>query len=67
MAEEKQAATEEENPTVEEEPQPPPPPPPFILYVDLHCVGCAKKIQRSILKIRGTNILIEGEIDSAKE
>nr|VDD39280.1 unnamed protein product [Brassica oleracea] len=53
MAEEKQAATEEENPTVEEEPQPPPPPPPFILYVDLHCVGCAKKIQRSILKIRG--------------
>ncbi|CAN7080523.1 unnamed protein product [Brassica oleracea var. botrytis] len=53
VAEEKQAATEEENPTVEEEPQPPPPPPPFILYVDLHCVGCAKKIQRSILKIRG--------------
>ncbi|KAL8538217.1 hypothetical protein ACS0TY_000259 [Phlomoides rotata] len=26
---------------------------PFVLFVDLHCVGCAKKIERSILKIRG--------------
>ncbi|ESQ31999.1 hypothetical protein EUTSA_v10004630mg [Eutrema salsugineum] len=51
VAEEKKGASEEEKPTVEEEP--PPPPPPFILYVDLHCVGCAKKIERSILKIRG--------------
>lgn len=28
-------------------------PAPFVLFVDLHCVGCAKKIERSILKIRG--------------
>ncbi|KAJ4900493.1 Heavy metal transport/detoxification superfamily protein [Raphanus sativus] len=58
VAVEKQAATEEEKPTVEEDPQPPPPPPPFILYVDLHCVGCAKKIQRSILKIRGVEEVV---------
>lgn len=29
------------------------PPLPFVLSVDLHCMGCAKKIERSILKIRG--------------
>ncbi|XP_027109937.1 heavy metal-associated isoprenylated plant protein 9-like isoform X1 [Coffea arabica] len=29
------------------------PPTPFVLSVDLHCMGCAKKIERSILKIRG--------------
>ncbi|XP_031394819.1 heavy metal-associated isoprenylated plant protein 9 isoform X2 [Punica granatum] len=34
----------------EEEPKPPSP---CVLYVDLHCVGCAKKIERSILKIQG--------------
>ncbi|MCD7472468.1 hypothetical protein HAX54_013715 [Datura stramonium] len=28
-------------------------PSPFILYVDLHCLGCAKKIERTISKIRG--------------
>ncbi|KAF8097112.1 hypothetical protein N665_0294s0018 [Sinapis alba] len=56
--EEKQEAAEEEKPTVEEEKQPPPPPPPFILYVDLHCVGCAKKIERSILKIRGVEEVV---------
>ncbi|KAG2240231.1 hypothetical protein Bca4012_014768 [Brassica carinata] len=55
---EKKDVAEEEKPTVEEEPQPPPPPPPFILYVDLHCVGCAKKIQRSILKIRGVEEVV---------
>ncbi|GMJ13628.1 HEAVY METAL ASSOCIATED PROTEIN 47 [Hibiscus trionum] len=37
----------------EEPPAPPPPPPPFVLFVDLHCVGCAKKIEKSIMKIRG--------------
>ncbi|CAH8317421.1 unnamed protein product [Eruca vesicaria subsp. sativa] len=58
VAEDKQGAGEEEKPSVEEEPQPPPPPPPFILYVDLHCVGCAKKIQRSILKIRGVEEVV---------
>ncbi|URE07014.1 Heavy-metal-associated domain [Musa troglodytarum] len=29
------------------------PPPPVVLSVDLHCVGCAKKIEKSILKCRG--------------
>ncbi|CAH8354935.1 unnamed protein product [Eruca vesicaria subsp. sativa] len=59
VAEENQEATEEEKPTVEEEEtQPPPPPPPFILYVDLHCVGCAKKIERSILRIRGVEEVV---------
>lgn len=33
------------------------PPSPFVLFVDLHCVGCAKKIERSILKIRGPFIV----------
>ncbi|KAL4363040.1 hypothetical protein GQ457_04G013920 [Hibiscus cannabinus] len=45
----------EEKPTEEEkkEEAPAPPPPPFVLFVDLHCVGCAKKIEKSIMKIRG--------------
>lgn len=44
----------------EEEPKPPAP---FVLYVDLHCAGCAKKIEKSIMKIRG----VEGvEMDMAK-
>ncbi|KAK1304557.1 hypothetical protein QJS10_CPB11g00526 [Acorus calamus] len=47
----------------EEEPKPPSPPPPTVLHVDLHCVGCAKKIERTILKVRGveeveTNIML---------
>lgn len=29
------------------------PPSPFVLFVDLHCVGCAKKIEKSIMRIRG--------------
>ncbi|XP_073111996.1 uncharacterized protein [Elaeis guineensis] len=38
----------------------PSPPPPVVLFVDLHCAGCAKKIERSILKCRG----VEGvEVD----
>ncbi|KAL5737166.1 hypothetical protein ACOSQ2_031954 [Xanthoceras sorbifolium] len=42
-AEEKPAAAAEE----------PKPPSPFVLFVDLHCVGCAKKIEKSIMRIRG--------------
>ncbi|PIM98873.1 Copper chaperone [Handroanthus impetiginosus] len=38
---------------VEEKKEEPKPPSPFVLFVDLHCVGCAKKIERSIRKIRG--------------
>lgn len=48
----------------EETPPPPPsPPPPIVLFVNLHCVGCAKKIQRSILKCRGVE---EVEVDMVK-
>ncbi|XP_030500273.2 heavy metal-associated isoprenylated plant protein 9 [Cannabis sativa] len=47
--EEKKVEEEEAKP----QPQPPPPPSPFILFIDLHCVGCAKKIERSLMKIRG--------------
>uniref|UniRef100_A0A7C9ECV8 HMA domain-containing protein n=1 Tax=Opuntia streptacantha TaxID=393608 RepID=A0A7C9ECV8_OPUST len=50
-----------EEPKKEEEP--PQPPPPFVIYVDLHCMGCAKKIQKSIMKIRGVE---EVAIDMAQ-
>ncbi|GMI75601.1 HEAVY METAL ASSOCIATED PROTEIN 47 [Hibiscus trionum] len=43
----------EEKPAEEKKEEPPAPPPPFVLFVDLHCVGCAKKIEKSIMKIRG--------------
>ncbi|XP_031282117.1 heavy metal-associated isoprenylated plant protein 9 [Pistacia vera] len=50
--EEKVEEKKEEKPAeeVKEEPKPPAP---FVLYVDLHCVGCAKKIEKSIMRIRG--------------
>ncbi|KAM7268799.1 hypothetical protein ACFE04_010965 [Oxalis oulophora] len=57
--EEKPAAAEEE----EEKKQEPKPPAPFVLSVDLHCVGCAKKIERSIMKIRGVEGVV---IDMSK-
>ncbi|XP_068634651.1 heavy metal-associated isoprenylated plant protein 9-like [Aristolochia californica] len=34
-------------------PPPPPPPPPVVLLVDMHCVGCAKRVERCIMKVRG--------------
>lgn len=43
----------EEKPAEEAKKEEPKPPSPFVLSVDLHCVGCAKKIERSIMKIRG--------------
>ncbi|CAL5344219.1 unnamed protein product [Camellia sinensis] len=47
----------------EEKKEEPKPPEPSVLFVDLHCVGCAKKIEKSILRIRG----VEGvEIDMSK-
>ncbi|KAJ1694792.1 hypothetical protein LUZ63_011490 [Rhynchospora breviuscula] len=47
----------------EKKEEPPQPPPPVVLQVDLHCVGCAKKIQRSILKCKG----VEGvEVEMGK-
>ncbi|KAL2527571.1 Heavy metal transport/detoxification superfamily protein [Abeliophyllum distichum] len=44
---------EEKEEKMEEKKEEPKPPSPLVLFVDLHCVGCAKKIERSILKIRG--------------
>ncbi|KAK9292918.1 hypothetical protein L1049_020899 [Liquidambar formosana] len=49
-AEAKPEEKKEEKPKEKEEPKPPSP---FVLFVDLHCVGCAKKIERSLMKIRG--------------
>ncbi|CBI23102.3 unnamed protein product, partial [Vitis vinifera] len=49
--EEKAEEKKEEKP--EEPKEEPKPPLPFVLFVDLHCVGCAKKIERSLMKIRG--------------
>ncbi|XP_047326043.1 heavy metal-associated isoprenylated plant protein 9 [Impatiens glandulifera] len=53
----KKSTDEEDKKKKEEEAPPPPPPPkppaPFVIYIDLHCVGCAKKIEKSIMKIRG--------------
>ncbi|KAL7003753.1 hypothetical protein U1Q18_004899 [Sarracenia purpurea var. burkii] len=47
---------------------------PLLLFVDLHCVGCAKKIEKSIMKIRGVEgvvidmaqnqVSIKGEVEA---
>ncbi|MFS7961611.1 putative heavy metal-associated domain, HMA, heavy metal-associated domain superfamily [Helianthus anomalus] len=44
---------EEKPPAEDKKDEEPKPPPPFVLYIDLHCVGCAKKIERSLLRIPG--------------
>ncbi|KAL6127480.1 hypothetical protein ACLB2K_070845 [Fragaria x ananassa] len=62
-AEEKAEEKKEEKAAEEEKKEEPKPPAPFVLYVDLHCVGCAKKIERSIMKIRGVEGVL---IDMAK-
>lgn len=58
--EKKEEAAEEEKKEekAEEKKEEPEPPSPFVLYVDLHCVGCAKKIEKSIMKIRGPPSLL---------
>ncbi|XP_045786178.1 heavy metal-associated isoprenylated plant protein 9 [Trifolium pratense] len=63
--EEKPAEEEkkEEKSAEEEKKEEPKPPSPCVLFVDLHCVGCAKKIQRSIMKMRGVEGVV---IDMAK-
>uniref|UniRef100_A0A7N0UCE7 HMA domain-containing protein n=1 Tax=Kalanchoe fedtschenkoi TaxID=63787 RepID=A0A7N0UCE7_KALFE len=38
--------------------EPLPPPPPFVLHIDLHCVGCAKKIEKILTNMTG----IEGVV-----
>ncbi|CAL5189573.1 unnamed protein product [Lathyrus oleraceus] len=61
--EEKQVEEKKEEKQEEEKKEEPKPPSPCVLYVDLHCVGCAKKIQRSIMKMRGVEGVV---IDMAK-
>ncbi|KAL2317535.1 hypothetical protein Fmac_031411 [Flemingia macrophylla] len=60
-AEEKKEEKPEEKP--EEKKDEPKPPSPCVLFVDLHCVGCAKKIERYIMKMRGVEGVV---IDMAK-
>lgn len=58
-AEEKEEKAEEKKEEKPEEPKEEPKPPlPFVLFVDLHCVGCAKKIERSLMKIRGLSLFL---------
>lgn len=47
----------------EEKKEEPKPASPVVLFVDLHCEGCAKKIKRSIFKIKGVE---EVTIEMAK-
>lgn len=50
--EEKAEEKKDEKPA-EEKKEEPKPPSPFVLFVDLHCVGCAKKIEKTIMRITG--------------
>ncbi|KAL8095613.1 heavy metal-associated isoprenylated plant protein 9 [Apium graveolens] len=43
----------EEEKKEEEKKEEPKPPSPFVLFVDLHCVGCAKKIEKTIMRMKG--------------
>ncbi|XP_020254195.1 heavy metal-associated isoprenylated plant protein 9-like [Asparagus officinalis] len=61
--EEEKAEEKKEEEKKEEEAKPPPPPPIVILSIDMHCVGCAKKIERCLLKCKGVE---EVESDMAK-
>ncbi|KAA8540107.1 hypothetical protein F0562_026799 [Nyssa sinensis] len=56
--EEKKEEKAEEIKIEEKKEEEPKPPSPVILYVNLHCVGCAKKIEKSILKIRGVEEVV---------
>ncbi|KAK4273821.1 hypothetical protein QN277_017143 [Acacia crassicarpa] len=59
--EEKEKKAEEK--PAEEKKEEPKPPSPCVISVDLHCVGCAKKIERCIMKMRGVEGVV---IDMAK-
>ncbi|CAN6466203.1 unnamed protein product [Victoria cruziana] len=48
-AEEKKEEEKKEEEKKEEEK----PPAPVVLLVDMHCIGCAKKVERTLLKVRG--------------
>ncbi|KAI9110857.1 hypothetical protein K1719_018295 [Acacia pycnantha] len=56
-------AEEKKEEEAEEKKEEPKPPSPCVLFVDLHCMGCAKKIQKSIMKMRGVEGVV---IDMAK-
>ncbi|PON71942.1 P-type ATPase [Parasponia andersonii] len=56
-------AEEKKEEEKKEEKEEPKPPSPFVLFIDLHCAGCAKKIERSLMKIRGVEAVA---IDMAK-
>lgn len=60
---EEKAEEKKEEKAEEEKKEEPKPPAPFVLFVDLHCVGCAKKIERSIMKIRGIHFFPFSLID----
>ncbi|XXG66977.1 hypothetical protein AAC387_Pa06g0426 [Persea americana] len=61
--EKKEDKPAEEKKEEETPPPPPPPPPPIVLFVDLHCVGCAKRVERCMMKFKG----VEGvDIDMSK-
>ncbi|RDX88090.1 Heavy metal-associated isoprenylated plant protein 9, partial [Mucuna pruriens] len=47
----------------EKEKKEPKPPSSCVLFVELHCIGCAKKIKKSIMKMRGVEGVV---IDMAK-
>lgn len=51
-------AEEKKEEKAEEKKEEAKPPSPLVLYVDLHCVGCAKKIERSIMKFRGVEEVV---------
>ncbi|KAI4307012.1 hypothetical protein L6164_030247 [Bauhinia variegata] len=63
--EKKEEKTDEkkEEKAEEEKKEEPKPPAPCVLFVDLHCVGCTKKIQKTIMKMRGVEGVV---IDMAK-
>ncbi|KAK7353459.1 hypothetical protein VNO80_18906 [Phaseolus coccineus] len=61
-AEENSAEEKQEKGPVEEKKEPKPTSP-CVLFVDLHCIGCAKKIKKSIMKMRGVEGVV---IDMAK-
>ncbi|KAL8127666.1 heavy metal-associated isoprenylated plant protein 9-like [Apium graveolens] len=52
--------TKDEEKAQEEKKEEPKPPSPCVLFVDLHCVGCAKKIEKSVLRMKG----VEGVVIS---
>ncbi|XP_027339348.1 heavy metal-associated isoprenylated plant protein 9-like isoform X2 [Abrus precatorius] len=56
--EEKPAEEKKEEKPVVEEKKEPKPQSPCVLFVDLHCVGCAKKIQKYIMKMRGVERVV---------